>query len=59
MVGMGVSENVAALMIEMLNSFNEGYIRPMEERSGRNTTPTTLDDFVEEHRTVFENREER
>ncbi|HEX5038034.1 MAG TPA: NmrA family NAD(P)-binding protein [bacterium] len=46
MTGMGLPKPTADLMIEMYRSFNEGFLRPSETRSKRNTTPTTIEEFV-------------
>jgi uncharacterized protein YbjT (DUF2867 family) len=45
---MGMSAAVADLLLEMSDSINRGYIVPLEKRSPKNTTPTTLDQFVAE-----------
>jgi uncharacterized protein YbjT (DUF2867 family) len=44
----GMSGAMADLILEMAESINNGYIVPLERRSPRNTTHTTLDAFVEE-----------
>jgi uncharacterized protein YbjT (DUF2867 family) len=48
MTGMGVSRNMAQLLCEMSASLNNGYMKPLERRSEKNTTPTTFETFVEE-----------
>jgi uncharacterized protein YbjT (DUF2867 family) len=48
MVQMGMSESMADLLLEMADSINRGYIVPLEQRSPKNTTPTTLEQFVAE-----------
>jgi uncharacterized protein YbjT (DUF2867 family) len=48
MTGMGMSRNIAQLLCEMSAALNNGHMRPLEPRSERNTTPTTLEMFVEE-----------
>jgi uncharacterized protein YbjT (DUF2867 family) len=48
MTGMGVSRNMAQLLSEMSASLNNGYMKPLERRSEKNTTPTTFETFVEE-----------
>lgn len=48
LTGMGLPKSSAALMIEMFKSANEGLLAPQEKRSARNTTPTTLEHFVDE-----------
>ena len=45
---MGVSQSNADLMVEMAAALNSGLVRPLEERSQRNTTPTSYEDFVAE-----------
>jgi uncharacterized protein YbjT (DUF2867 family) len=48
MTGMGISRNMAQLLCEMSAAINNGYMRPLEPRSEKNTTPTTLETFVQE-----------
>ncbi len=48
MTGMGISGNMAQLLCEMSAALNNGYMRPLEPRSDKNTTPTTLETFVQE-----------
>ena len=43
---MGMSASVADLFLEMSSSLNSGHICALEARSGRNTTPTSYEDFV-------------
>jgi uncharacterized protein YbjT (DUF2867 family) len=43
---MGMPEKTVALMIEMYHGFNQGFIKPTEARSKRNTTPTSIEDFA-------------
>ncbi len=45
LLGHGFSEKLADLFVEMLRAFNTGLIR-VEQRSAKNTTPTTLEEFV-------------
>ena len=45
---MGLPKKTAELIIEMWDGANAGLIVPQEERSSRNTTPTTLESFVTE-----------
>src|SRR5947199_5564352 len=47
MTGMGISRNMAELLCEMSASLNHGYMKPLEPRSAKNTTPTTFETFVE------------
>ena len=46
---MGMSSNMADLLLEMSESLNSGYMRALEPRSPQNTTPTTLETFVAEY----------
>jgi uncharacterized protein YbjT (DUF2867 family) len=43
---MGMSSNMADLLLEMAESLNSGYMRMLEPRSPANSTPTTLETFV-------------
>jgi uncharacterized protein YbjT (DUF2867 family) len=45
---MGMSPNMADLLIEMAEALNSGHMRPLEPRSSQNTTPTTIETFVAE-----------
>ena len=45
---MGMSSNMADLLLEMAESLNSGYMKMLEPRSPANSTPTTLEDFVAE-----------
>jgi uncharacterized protein YbjT (DUF2867 family) len=45
---MGMSPNMADLLLEMSDSLNSGYMQAREPRSPRNTTPTTIETFVAE-----------
>lgn len=47
-VGMGISENVANLMLEMCDALNSGHMAALEERTDSNTTPTSYETFVED-----------
>jgi len=44
---MGMSLNVANLLLEMCDALNTGYMRALEQRSARNTAPTSFETFVE------------
>ncbi len=44
----GMSKSVASLMSEMVDAQNVGHVRALEPRSGRNTTPTSFEQFVAE-----------
>jgi len=48
MVQMGMSEQVANLLLEMSTSLNSGYMRALEPRTSQNTTPTSFETFVSE-----------
>jgi uncharacterized protein YbjT (DUF2867 family) len=48
LVQMGVSANVADLLVEMAAALNSGYMRALEPRSAPNTTPTSYETFVAE-----------
>ena len=50
MSGMGMSDSMVEALLEMQRGFNAGRIRPTQERSASNTTPTTLEEFAQ---TVF------
>jgi uncharacterized protein YbjT (DUF2867 family) len=45
---MGISRNMADLILEMCGALNSGYMRALEPRSARNTTPTSYETFVAE-----------
>lgn len=46
MVEMGVSKNLAGLMLEMSAAMNSGHMAAIEKRSADNTTPTSYENFV-------------
>lgn len=48
MTGMGMSKNVATLLVEMSDSLNNGYMVPLEPRTPANTTPTTFESFAQD-----------
>lgn len=48
LVQMGMSENMAEMILEMAEALNSGYMAALEKRSSRNTTPTALETFVAE-----------
>ncbi len=48
MKGMGISRNMAQLACEMSVAINNGYMKPLESRSEKNTTATTFGTFVRE-----------
>jgi len=45
---LGISLNVANLILEMSAALNSGYMRALEKRSPLNTTPTSYESFVAE-----------
>ena len=45
---MGMSPNMADLLLEMADALNSGYMRMLQPRSRENSTPTTLETFVTE-----------
>jgi uncharacterized protein YbjT (DUF2867 family) len=47
-VQMGMSSNMAELIVEMAAALNSGHMRALEPRSSRNTTPTSFETFVKE-----------
>jgi len=46
MVQMGMSDKFVGLLLEMTASLNSGYMKALEPRTARNTTPTKYEDFV-------------
>jgi uncharacterized protein YbjT (DUF2867 family) len=48
LVQMGMSSNLAELILEMAHALNSGHMRALEQRSARNTTPTSFETFVQE-----------
>ena len=48
LVQMGTPRKTAALFSEMFRAFNDGTVRPTETRTARNTTPTSIENFVKE-----------
>lgn len=45
---MGMSQNMASLIVEMSGALNSGHMKALEPRSARNTTPTSYETFVAE-----------
>jgi len=45
---LGMSSNMADLLLEMSEAMNSGYMRPLETRSEQNTTSTSIETFVAE-----------
>jgi uncharacterized protein YbjT (DUF2867 family) len=48
MTQMGMSKNMASLIVEMADSINSGYMRMLEPRGTANTNPTPLERFVQD-----------
>lgn len=48
MTQMGMSKNMATLLVEMSDSLNTGYMKPLETRSAANSTPTPAERFVQD-----------
>jgi len=45
---MGIPAKTAAMFIEMYKAVNEGVVAAREPRTAENTTPTSLEKFVQE-----------
>lgn len=45
---MGMSSNMADLLLEMAEALNSGYMKALEPRSAGNTTPTSIEAFINE-----------
>ncbi len=45
LLGMGFSNDVARLFVEMIKGFNDGYAQPTQRRDARTATPTTFEEF--------------
>lgn len=45
---LGMSSNMADLLLEMSAALNSGYMQALEPRSAQNTTPTSYETFVKE-----------
>jgi hypothetical protein len=48
LVQTGMSEQLAALLVEMTDALNSGKSHPLESRTSQNTTPTSYETFVAE-----------
>lgn len=48
LIHLGMSANIADLILEMSAGLNSGHMRALEPRSTRNTTPTSYEKFVAE-----------
>ena len=53
LVQMGMSPDMADLLLEMSEALNSGHMRALEPRSAQNTTPTTVETFVAESRSRY------
>lgn len=49
LVQMGMSGNMADLLLEMTDALNSGHMVELETRSAKNTTATSIETFVAEH----------
>jgi uncharacterized protein YbjT (DUF2867 family) len=47
-VQMGMSQNMANLILEMAKALNSGHMKALEPRTSKNTTPTSFETFVAE-----------
>ncbi len=48
LMDMGMSQNVAGLILEMYEALNSGHMAALDKRSRENTTPTSFETFVKE-----------
>ncbi len=48
MKGMGLPADYIKELVEMLDSINDGWMKPLEARSAENTTPTSIETFAAE-----------
>ncbi len=48
LVQMGMSDQFAGLLLEMIGALNSGHMRALEPRASQNTTPTSFETFVAE-----------
>jgi uncharacterized protein YbjT (DUF2867 family) len=48
LTGMGVPKSSAEIVVELWKAANAGLLAPQEKRSTENTTPTTIEQFVDE-----------
>jgi len=49
LIQMGMSEQFAKQLLEMIGSLNSGYMRALEPRTPQNSTPTNYETFVAEY----------
>ena len=57
MMAMGLSQDVARSLNEMDQALNEERVRPLEDRTSANTTPTSFEEFAESFAAVYRGRE--
>jgi uncharacterized protein YbjT (DUF2867 family) len=57
MIAMGLSQDVARSLNEMDQALNEERVRPLEDRTSANTTPTSFEQFAESFAAVYRGRE--
>jgi len=57
MMAMGLSQDVARSLNEMDQALNEERVRPLEDRTSANTTPTSFEQFAESFAAVYRGRE--
>ena len=48
LIHLGMSSDIADLILEMSAALNSGHMRALETRSAKNTTPTSFETFVQE-----------
>jgi uncharacterized protein YbjT (DUF2867 family) len=48
MLEMGMSEDIVGLILEMAHALNSGHMAMLQQRSAKNTTPTSYETFVKE-----------
>jgi hypothetical protein len=53
MLSLGLSPDAARALNEMYRSINDGVMRPVEERSARNTTATSFEEFTGQFATAY------
>jgi len=57
MMAMGLSQDVARSLSEMDRALNEERVRPLEERTAANTTPTSFEQFADSFAAVYRGQE--
>ncbi|HEX5411698.1 MAG TPA: NmrA family NAD(P)-binding protein [Terriglobia bacterium] len=48
MAQLGMSDSMVSLLLEMAEALNSGYMVALESRTKRNSTPTSIEDFITE-----------